>query len=103
MILEFQKLATHFYRGGRSLSMVCGCFDVLTIGHIRHLEAAKRMSSCLLVLITADEHVGKSSSRPAFPQRIRVEMVDSLRCVDYTVVNTYTTAVEAIKLLRPEV
>lgn len=85
------------------LVLACGCFDLLTIGHVRHLEAAKRLGSCLLVLVTADEHVDKGPGRPVFPQEVRAEVVDALRCVDYTVVNPHPTAVEAIRLLRPQV
>lgn len=89
--------------GFRPLVLTCGCFDVLTVGHVRHLEASRKLGSCLLVLVTADEHVDKGPSRPIFSQEVRAEVVDALRCVDYTVLNPHPTAVEAIRTLRPQV
>lgn len=83
--------------------LACGCFDIFTAGHVRHLEAAKQLGSCLVVLVTADEHVNKGPGRPVFPQEVRAEVVDALRCVDYTVINPHPTAVEAIRVLRPQV
>lgn len=103
MILDFQKLTTHFYRGGRSLSLACGCFDVLTVGHVRHLQAAKRLCSSLCVLVTADRHVNKGPGRPVVPEAQRAEVVDALGCVDFVIVNPHPTAVEVIRCLRPEV
>lgn len=97
-----QPLAKHFWRDRRPLIMVCGCFDLLTVGHVRHLREAKRMGACLCVLVTADRHVGKPG-RPIVSEDQRAEVVDALGCVDFTIVNPYPTAVEAIRCLRPEV
>ena len=59
------------------------------------------MGACLCVLVTADRHVGKPG-RPIVPEDQRVELVDALRCVDFTVINPYPTAVEAIRCFAPE-
>lgn len=64
-----------------------GCFDLLHIGHIRHLEQAKRLGDLLVVTITADRFVGKGSGRPIFDENIRAECVNALRCVDYVAIN----------------
>ena len=84
------------------LVLACGCFDLLTVGHVRHLKAAKQMGKSLCVLVTADRHVNKPG-RPIVPESQRVEVVDALGCVDYTIMNPYPTAVEAIRSLRPQV
>lgn len=103
MILDYRKLTADYFRSsGRPLVVACGCFDLLTVGHVRHLRAAKDLG-CLLVLVTADQHVNKGSNRPIFSQEVRAEMVDALRCVDYTVINPYPTAVEAIHTVLPQV
>ena len=84
------------------LVLACGCFDVFTIGHVRHLKAAKSLGLQLAVLVTADRNVNKPG-RPLFPEGLRAEVVDSLRCVDYTIVNPYSTAAPAILQLSPSV
>jgi len=80
-----------------------GVFDLLHPGHIRHLEAAKREGDLLVVTVTQDEYVNKGPGRPAFSQRLRAESLAALECVDYVAVNRWPTAVETIRLLRPDV
>lgn len=92
---------SRFLSTRRPLVLTCGCFDVLTVGHVRHLEEAKRLGTCLCVLVTADQHVDKPG-RPVFPQEVRAEVVDALRCVDFTLLNSRPTAVEAIRCLQPD-
>lgn len=95
-------LTTAFWRDRRPLVVACGCFDILTVGHIRHLKEAKWLGECLCVLVTADRHVAKPG-RPIVPEEQRVEVVDALGCVDFTILNPHHTAVEAIRCLRPEI
>lgn len=83
--------------------LTCGCFDPLHIGHIRHLEAAKRLGDVLCVLVTPDKFVNKGYGRPVFPQDLRAEAIAALSCVDYVAINEWPTAVEALKILRPNV
>jgi rfaE bifunctional protein nucleotidyltransferase chain/domain len=80
-----------------------GVFDLLHVGHVRHFERAKRLGDVLVVSITPDRFVNKGVNRPAFAEDLRAEVVSSLDCVDYVVVNRWPTAVEAIKALRPHV
>ena len=54
-------------RTGRKVVHCHGCFDLLHIGHIKHLQAARRMGDVLVVTVTPDEHVHKGPGRPAFP------------------------------------
>ena len=77
-----------------------GCFDLMHIGHIKHLQAAKRMGDTLVVTVTADEYVG--AGRPVFGDSLRAEALAALECVDFVAINAGPTAVEAIRLLRPD-
>lgn len=79
-----------------------GVFDLLHIGHIRHLEEAKDLGNILVVTVTPDHHVNKGPNRPAFNQDLRAEALAALDCVDYVAINRWPLAVEAIKLLRPD-
>ena len=78
-----------------------GCFDLMHIGHIRHLQAARAMGSLLVVTLTADAYVDKGEGRPAFTEALRAEALAALACVDLVAISPWPTAVEAIRLLRP--
>ena len=83
-----------------SLVLAHGCFDILTLGHVRHLQAARRMGF-LVVTITPDRFIAKGAGRPYFPEDLRDEMMRALECVSAVAINLWPTAVETIKLLRP--
>jgi rfaE bifunctional protein nucleotidyltransferase chain/domain len=95
-----QRLAS-VREGGKLIVHCHGVFDLLHPGHIRHFEAAKRHGDILVVTVTPDRFVAKGPGRPFFNERLRIESIAALGCVDYVAVNEWPTAVEAIKLLRP--
>ena len=102
LTLDFHKQINEaFWANQRPLVLACGCFDVLTVGHVRHLKAAKRLGASLCVLVSSDRYVRKGEGRPVFSQDLRAEVIDALGCVDFTIVNPCPTAVEAIRILRP--
>ena len=78
-----------------------GCFDLLHVGHIWHLEAARKLGDKLIVSLTLDEHVNKGPGRPVYPWAHRAEMLMALRCVDD--VTASISAVDAILKIRPDV
>jgi rfaE bifunctional protein nucleotidyltransferase chain/domain len=86
---------------GKKIIHCHGVFDLLHIGHIKHLEAARKLGDVLVVTITPDHFVNKGPHRPAFPERLRAEALASLACVDYVAINGWPTAVETIQLLKP--
>lgn len=86
---------------GKTIVQCHGTFDLLHIGHIRHLQAARGLGDLLVVTITPDHLVDKGPHRPVFTDQLRAEALASLECVDYVAINKWPTAVEAIHLLRP--
>lgn len=104
-ILELEDVARRLEgprRDGRKIVHCHGCFDLLHVGHIRHLQAARAMGDLLVVTVTADDHVDKGEGRPAFTEDLRAESLAALECVDFVAINAWPTAVEAIHLLRPD-
>ena len=79
-----------------------GVFDLLHIGHIRHFEKAKKFGDVLVVTVTPDRFVNKGPHRPAFSEDLRAESIAALDCVDYVAINRWPTAVETIKLIKPD-
>ena len=87
---------------GRKVVHCHGVFDLLHIGHIRHLEEAKGMGDVLVVTVTPDRYVNKGPSRPVFTEALRAEAIAALDCVDYVAINRWPIAEETIRLLRPD-
>ena len=85
------------------LVLAHGCFDVIHVGYVRHLQQARWLGSTLVVTVTPDRFVNKGNGRPLFPEDVRVEVVAALECVDYAALNLWPTAVETILALRPKI
>jgi rfaE bifunctional protein nucleotidyltransferase chain/domain len=87
---------------GKTIVHCHGCFDLLHIGHIKHLQAARTMGDALVVTVTPDKYVHKGVGRPAFTEDLRAESLAALECVDFVAIDVGPTAVEAIRTLRPD-
>lgn len=88
---------------GRRIVHCHGVFDLLHVGHLRYFQEAKAMGDVLVVTLTTDAFVNKGPHRPAFPEQLRAEVIAGLECVDFVAINPHPTAVEAIRLIRPDV
>jgi rfaE bifunctional protein nucleotidyltransferase chain/domain len=86
---------------GRVVVLAHGSFDLLHIGHVRHLQAARSHGDVLVVTITADSFINKGPGRPVFPEGLRSEMLAALEFVDYVGVVPGPDALPAIKAVRP--
>jgi rfaE bifunctional protein nucleotidyltransferase chain/domain len=92
-------------RNGARVVFANGCFDVLHVGHIRYLEAAKQLGDLLVVAVNADEQVRKlkGENRPLTPERERAEIVAALRAVDLVTIFHEPTVAELLSAIRPDV
>ena len=90
---------------GLTLAFANGAFDILHVGHIRYLEAARREADRLIVAVNDDASVRglKGPARPVLPQADRAELVAALRAVDYVVIFPEPTVTPLLELLRPDV
>lgn len=86
---------------GRRVVQCHGVFDLLHVGHIRYLQRARELADVLVVTVTPDRWVNKGPHRPAFTEKLRLEALASLACVDFVALNEWPTASETIELLRP--
>jgi rfaE bifunctional protein nucleotidyltransferase chain/domain len=91
-------------RGGR-LVLTNGCFDLLHVGHVRYLQAARRLGDLLAVGVNSDASVRalKGPARPLVPAAERAEVLAALACVDAVVVFDALTAEPLAAALQPEV
>jgi rfaE bifunctional protein nucleotidyltransferase chain/domain len=102
---ELVQMRARWRAQGLRLVLTNGTFDLLHVGHVRYLEAARELGDILVVGINSDRSVQayKGPGRPVVPQDERAEVVAALRCVDYTVIFDEPTASRLVGALRPEV
>ena len=92
-------------RNGARVVLASGCFDLLHVGHVRYLEAARALGDLLVVGVNGDEAVRqlKGEGRPFVPERERAETVAALRAVDYVTIFQEPTATELLLAVRPDI
>ena len=90
---------------GRRLVFTNGCFDILHVGHVRYLQAARALGDALLVAINSDGAVRalKGESRPVMNERERAEMLAALGAVSYVTIFDAISPRALIKELLPDV
>ena len=97
------KIVSKLKNKSKSVVLCHGVFDLLHVGHIKHLKKAKALGDKLVVTITADEFVNKGPGKPLFNQRLRAEAIASLEMVDFVAINESPTAINLIKSIKPSI
>jgi D-glycero-beta-D-manno-heptose 1-phosphate adenylyltransferase len=91
---------------GRLVAVANGAFDLLHVGHVRYLEAAKEVTrgGLLIAGVNTDASVraSKGPKRPIVPESERAELVSALGCVDYVVLFDEPEALALLTALRPD-
>jgi len=92
-------------RAGESITLANGCFDLLHVGHVRYLHAAKQLGGRLIVAINSDESVQslKGEGRPLMPAEERAEILSALTDVDAVVIFPERDVRALIREVRPDV
>jgi len=83
-----------------------GVFDLLHVGHVALLEAARAEGDALLVAVNSDASVrllAKGGDRPLVPERERARLIAALQCVDAVVLFEEPTPLALIQRVRPDV
>jgi rfaE bifunctional protein nucleotidyltransferase chain/domain len=90
---------------GKTVVLTNGAFDLLHVGHIRYLRAAKQLGDILVVALNDDDSVRrlKGSERPVFPLAERMELVAALEDVDFVVSFAEDDVRQVIDVLKPDV
>jgi rfaE bifunctional protein nucleotidyltransferase chain/domain len=85
------------------LVLANGIFDLLHVGHLRYLAAARAAGTALVVAVNSDESARrlKGPGRPLIPLAERLELLAALECVDHVVPFEGDTVEEALRRLRP--
>ena len=90
-------------RGGR-IGLANGVFDLLHVGHVRYLEAARALCDQLVVAVNSDASVraNRGDGLPLVPEGERAEVVAALGAVDLVVVFGEKDVSEVVRAIRPE-
>ena len=82
-----------------------GCFDILHVGHLRYLEASKKLGDYLVVGLNSDSSVKqlKGESRPINSEEDRKELLLGLKAVDEVIIFNETEACEFLKKVKPDI
>ncbi len=107
-IIDIQKLAERgkeFRAAGKKLVATNGCFDLLHLGHVRYLQAARALGDALVVGLNGDQSVRelKGPGRPINDEKTRVEMLAALECVDLVTIFSEMRATQFLEAAAPAI
>lgn len=90
---------------GDAITLANGCFDLLHVGHVRYLHAAKQLGGRLVVAINSDESVRalKGPGRPIMPADERAEILAALSDVDAVVIFPEPDVRAIIREIHPDI
>ena len=85
---ELLRVREELRARGRKLVFTNGCFDILHVGHVRYLAAARGLGDALLVAVNSDRSVRalKGAGRPVMNESERAELLAALSSVDFVTV-----------------
>jgi D-glycero-beta-D-manno-heptose 1-phosphate adenylyltransferase len=93
-------------RAGKRVVFTNGCFDLMHVGHVRYLAAARDAGDLLVVGVNDDASVrrlSKGPERPLVPEAARAEVVAALAAVDYVTIFGEDTPAELVAAILPDV
>jgi D-glycero-beta-D-manno-heptose 1-phosphate adenylyltransferase len=102
---QLNQRAKDLRQAGKKIVATNGCFDLLHVGHIRYLEAARALGDALIVGINGDQSVRelKGPGRPVNREADRAQIVAALQCVDLVVIFPELRATRFLQLVAPDV
>ena len=100
-----QDLCSRWQSTGQRIVLTNGVFDLLHVGHLRYLSAARAAGDRLVVAVNSDRVTTllKGPSRPIVPAEERAELLAGLRVVDAVTIFDQLTAAEVVRMLRPNI
>ncbi|HEX6293232.1 MAG TPA: adenylyltransferase/cytidyltransferase family protein [Herpetosiphonaceae bacterium] len=102
---ELARLRQQWRDRGLRVVFTNGIFDLLHIGHLQYLEAARALGDLLVVGLNSDSSTRqlKGPQRPLIPQEERAALLLGLRPVDYVTIFEDRTAEHLVATLQPDV
>jgi rfaE bifunctional protein nucleotidyltransferase chain/domain len=100
---DLAKRSEELRVAGKKIVVTNGCFDLLHVGHVRYLQAARALGDVLIVGINGDQSVRalKGADRPINNENDRAEIVAALECVDLVAIFSEVRATRLLEQARP--
>ena len=98
---EIDKIIKKLKKEKKKIVLVHGVFDLLHIGHIKYFKKAKSYGNILIVSVTSNHYVNKGPSRPYFDEKLRMEFIEQIDCVDYVAISESENAKSIISKVKP--
>jgi rfaE bifunctional protein nucleotidyltransferase chain/domain len=104
-IAEAHSIRARLRRQKQIVVFTNGVFDLLHVGHVRYLQAARRLGDVLFVGLNSDASTRalKGPARPLIEQAERAEVLCALSCVDWVIIFDEPTAESVVENLQPDV
>jgi D-glycero-beta-D-manno-heptose 1-phosphate adenylyltransferase len=107
-IVELEDLSgrcKNLRSAGKKIVATNGCFDLLHVGHVRYLQAARALGDLLVVGLNGDRsvHKLKGAGRPITTQSDRAEILAALACIDFVTIFPEIRATKFLAAVRPAV
>ncbi len=101
---ELGRRVADWRRARERITLANGCFDLLHVGHVRYLHAARELGGKLIVAINADASVRalKGEGRPVMPEAERAEILAALEDVDAVVIFPEENVRPIIREIHPD-
>jgi len=102
---ELSERSEQLRGAGKKLVATNGCFDLLHVGHVRYLRAARALGDLLAVGLNGDRSVCelKGKGRPITAERDRAEILAALQCVDFVTIFPEMRATQFIAASHPAI
>ena len=102
---QLQQRVAAWRREHETITLANGCFDLLHVGHVRYLQAAKQLGGKLIVAVNSDESVRtlKGEGRPVMPDHERAEIIAALADVDAVVIFPEKDVRALIREIQPDI
>ena len=102
---ELKRRVEAWRSRGEKITLANGAFDLLHVGHIRYLRAAKQLGGKLVVAVNSDESVRalKGEGRPLMPAEERAEILAALSDVDTVVIFPEPDVRALVREIRPDI
>jgi rfaE bifunctional protein nucleotidyltransferase chain/domain len=102
---EIAERARELRTGGKKIVATNGCFDLLHVGHVRYLKAARALGDVLAVGVNGDQSVRKlkGPDRPINNEKDRAEVLAALESVNLVVIFPELRATRFIQLVAPDI
>ena len=102
---QLRRRVDEWRRRDEKITLANGCFDLLHVGHVRYLAAAKRLGGRLVVAVNSDDSVRalKGEGRPLMPASERAEIVAALAAVDAVVIFSEPDVTSLVREIHPDI